>query len=73
MPSHAVSQLVEARPDAKSGRVDVRMVLACGCEVELSLEPARLCETVEGRTLVVGKYPCPVNHPVGSGPGYPSR
>ena len=38
--------------------------LACGCVVERVLASDRILETVDGLQIAVGKYPCPVGHPL---------
>ena len=60
MPSHAAT-LIEARADGDRWKVRAR--LACGCEVSLEVPEDRVLE-VEGGKILVGKYPCPKQHPV---------
>lgn len=38
--------------------------LACGCVVERVLASDRILETMDGLRIAVGKYPCPVGHPL---------
>jgi hypothetical protein len=62
MPSHGSREVRSVAPIA-GGRVRVRFVLDCGCELERELADDRLIETPDG-LLLVGKYPCPERHPV---------
>ncbi len=63
MASQAVQQLLEESRPA-DGRLRVRLKLVCGCEVEKTVEADRVIDTVDGLRLAVGKYPCPLEHPV---------
>ena len=42
----------------------VRARLRCGCEVAVTVPSDRIVETVDGARILVGKYRCPVDHPV---------
>lgn len=59
MPSHPAT-LIEAARLADGWQVRAR--LRCGCEVALTVPADRLVETVDGGRILVGKYPCPVDH-----------
>lgn len=59
MASQAALTILEEHPGGR-----VKVVLACGCEVELVLDENRLITTDDGTRLVIGKYPCPLGHPV---------
>jgi hypothetical protein len=61
MPSHAAT-LLEA--NAKDGGWAVRARLACGCEVQLQVPEDRVLDVDGGKRVLVGKYPCPKQHPV---------
>jgi hypothetical protein len=66
---HGVRRIVSevALPD---GRAEVTLELGCGCTVTRRLDGNRLSTAEDGVRLAVGKYPCPVGHPVrGSSPG----
>jgi hypothetical protein len=63
MASQAVQQLLEELP-AEDGRLKVRLRLICGCEIERNVEADRVISTVDGVRLAVGKYSCPLGHPV---------
>ena len=59
MPSHAAT-LIEA---VRAGdQCQVRARLRCGCEVTLTVPGDRVVETITGRQILVGKYPCPADH-----------
>lgn len=62
MPSHAALRLLRETP--RDGRLDVQLVLACGCTVEKTVPPDRVLERPDGTRFAVGKYPCPLGHPV---------
>ena len=68
MSFQAVRRIVLERPLA-DGRAEVALELACGCALVRRLDERRLVTTVEGARLAVGKYPCPVGHPVARGEG----
>ena len=63
MPSHAAKALLSERalPD---GRLEVVLLLACGCSVRRTVEPDRIAVDTLGKRFAVGKYPCPQGHPV---------
>ena len=61
MPSHSAS-LIDAV--ARDGQWEVRARLACGCEVDLRVPMDRVLETTDAAWILVGKYPCPRQHPV---------
>ena len=59
MPSHPAT-LIEAAPLPEGWQARAR--LRCGCEVVLTVPADRIVETLEGLKILVGKYPCPVDH-----------
>ena len=61
MPSHSAT-LIEAKPS--HGGWEIRAQLRCGCEVALMVPADRVVESVDGKQILVGKYPCPNQHPV---------
>lgn len=64
LPSHSVHRLLhwnENGPDT----CDVEAELECGCVLRKTVARDRLVLTVDGKHLLVGKFPCPVQHPVG--------
>ena len=61
MPSHPAT-LIDAEQTADGWKARAR--LACGCEVTLNVPLDRIVEAVGGAKLLVGKYPCPNQHPV---------
>jgi hypothetical protein len=63
MASQAVDELLEELP-AADGRLQVRLRLICGCEIEKTVAGDRVITTVDGLRLAVGKYSCPLDHPV---------
>ncbi|MEM6954655.1 MAG: hypothetical protein AAF411_09555 [Myxococcota bacterium] len=62
MASQRAIAVHEVRP-LSEGRMHVRFELACGCVIERELASDRLIPTEDG-PLLVGKYPCPVGHPL---------
>ena len=66
-----VRRIVSERALA-DGRAEVSLELACGCVLVRRLDERRLVTTVEGVRLAVGKYPCPVAHPVARAQARPS-
>lgn len=54
--------LLEAKATADGWEVRAR--LRCGCEVTVAVPKDRVVETMTGRQILVGKYPCPLDHPV---------
>ncbi|MFT3843403.1 MAG: hypothetical protein QM723_40850 [Myxococcaceae bacterium] len=63
MASQAVSKLLEESP-AADGQLKVRLELVCGCVIEKTVAADRVIDTVDGLRLPVGKYSCPLDHPV---------
>ena len=57
-----MTTLIEAKPLHEGWEVRAR--LRCGCEVTLEVPADRLVASVEGKRILVGKYPCPLKHPV---------
>jgi hypothetical protein len=46
-------------------RVRATLELACGCEVTREIAADRIVDdAADGVVRAVGKYPCPVDHPV---------
>jgi hypothetical protein len=63
---HGVRRIVSevALPD---GRVQATLELQCGCTIVRRLDENRLLTAEDGARLAVGKYPCPLGHPVRGG------
>ena len=61
MPSHSAT-LIEAIRSKEQWQVRAR--LACGCDVRVTVPDDRVVVTVGGGRILVGKYPCPSEHPV---------
>lgn len=64
MPSQSAIEVLHHGALIPCVPVDVKLRLACGCVVERRIARDRLLE-LGGRITAVGKYPCPVDHPVG--------
>jgi hypothetical protein len=64
MASQPASELLGESP-AEGGQWEVTLKLACGCVVRCTVAQSRIVETVDGRRIAVGKYPCPVSHAAG--------
>ncbi len=65
MSSHSATALHSVTPaQDDAGGVDAVLELTCGCVVRRRISADRIVEVVDGTRLVVGKYPCPVGHPV---------
>ena len=64
MVAQAAQDLIALAPAGK-GRVQARLRLACGCTIDRELSADRVLERDGGARFVVGKYPCPVDHPAG--------
>lgn len=65
MPSHAVRRLIAVDPVApQPQRSQVEVELVCGCRVTRTVGDDRIVERPGGERFVVGKFPCPVGHPV---------
>ncbi|MBM4776908.1 MAG: hypothetical protein GQE15_04320 [Archangiaceae bacterium] len=63
MTIHAATRIL--RETARSdGRTNVEFELVCGCVITRTLDEHRLITAEDGVRLVIGKYPCPVGHPV---------
>jgi hypothetical protein len=58
----AVRIVSEGAPS--EGKTPVRLLLACGCEIDTRLDENRLITALDGARLAIGKYPCPKDHPV---------
>ena len=65
MPSHAATLIDAARA---GDHWAVRARLACGCELILEVPLDRVLEVEGGAKILVGKYPCPKQHPVQRAP-----
>jgi hypothetical protein len=63
MSAHGARRLVKSTP-RPDGRVDAEFELVCGCVITRALDGNRLIVTEDGASLVVGKYPCPKDHPI---------
>ncbi|MFV8752757.1 hypothetical protein ACNOYE_19585 [Nannocystaceae bacterium ST9] len=65
MVSQSAVAIVELRPAEQAERVIATLALACGCVVTHEIARDRILDDVEP-PRAVGKYPCPLGHPVGS-------
>ena len=63
MTIHAATRILKETPRA-DGSADVEFELVCGCVITRTLDEHRLITAEDGVRLVIGKYPCPVGHPV---------
>lgn len=63
MASQAVAKLLDESP-AANGELKVRLELVCGCVIDKTVAADRVIDTVDGLRLAVGKYSCPLDHPV---------
>ena len=59
--AHAAEELLGTMPDEESGSVVVRARLDCGCIMEKMVPKDRVVAGVDGRRVLVGKYPCGVH------------
>ncbi|MCH9687475.1 MAG: hypothetical protein K0V04_38935 [Deltaproteobacteria bacterium] len=65
MASHAVQRLLSSTPSPDdSTRVEVCVELACGCRLTRTIAADRIVERPGGESFAVGKFPCPLDHPV---------
>ena len=67
MVAQAATEVLALAP-AGPGRMQARLRLACGCDIDRELNEDRVLERVDGARFVVGKYPCPEDHPAGFRP-----
>jgi|GEM_PF-1212809 len=67
MTLHSAQELL-AETQEPDGRVRARLRLVCGCVIERAVASDRILEAEDGRRFAVGKYPCPLDHPVGPRP-----
>mgnify|MGYP007069260986 CR=1 FL=1 len=58
MATQRAVELLLAAP-ACAGRVRATLRLGCGCIVTREMAADRIQQTMDGATLVVGKFPCP--------------
>ncbi len=58
MATQRAVELLEAAPTC-GGHVRATLRLGCGCVVTREIAADRIQTTVDGKTLVVGKFPCP--------------
>ncbi len=58
----AVEVVAEEASDDPTCR-NVRLRLACGCEIRRTLSSERFIASTDGE-VIVGKYPCPNGHPL---------
>lgn len=63
MSSHFATVLLGEEPE-RAGQIKARLLLACGCVIEMAVASDRILSTVDGSRRAVGKYPCPREHPV---------
>lgn len=63
MSAHSALALLAEIP-AADGRVLATLRLACGCVVERNIAADRILQAEDGRRFAIGKYACPVGHPV---------
>ena len=67
MASQVAVRLLERRPiPGRAGRLVVTIELACGCVVDREVAADRVLDDVDP-PRAVGKYACPVEHPVVAG------
>ena len=64
MVSQSAVRIISERSSDTGTHLDATLELACGCEVTVKVEPQRIFTADDGVRLAVGKYPCPLNHPV---------
>lgn len=64
MSSHAVVRILELHAPDEAGSRRAVVDLACGCQIDQRVPEERIVKATDGRTLIVGKYPCPLRHPV---------
>ncbi len=64
MVSQSAVRIVTEHPGAQPTRIAATLELACGCMVEVEVDHNRIFTADDGVRLAVGKYPCPLNHPV---------
>lgn len=65
MPSHSARDLIGYRM-VGDNRIEATFVLECGCRLTREMPADRVQGVVGGGELLVGKFPCPEGHPVGS-------
>jgi hypothetical protein len=58
MAAQRALRLLHAEP-LDTDRVMATLELGCGCVVTRAIAADRIQQTVEGATLVAGKFPCP--------------
>jgi|JI6StandDraft_1071083.scaffolds.fasta_scaffold1183967_2 hypothetical protein len=63
MPSQGAKAVLALR-DADEGARVATLELACGCVVTRTIAADRILETEDGERRAIGKYPCPLDHPV---------
>ncbi|MBX7116240.1 MAG: hypothetical protein K1X64_18070 [Myxococcaceae bacterium] len=63
MPSHPVHRLIRWN-DSGPDTVHVEAELSCGCLLSQDVLKERLVPTTDGGYLLVGKFPCPLEHAV---------
>ena len=63
MPAHAARLLLSEKATA-DGRLEVELLLDCGCRVTRVIDPQRMADLVDGTRFPAGKYSCPEGHPL---------
>ena len=63
MTSHAATRMLAEHP-LPDGRIALTVQLACGCTVTVPVQADRVIDTEDGLRLPVGKFSCPLDHPV---------
>jgi hypothetical protein len=64
MASHTAIALLRDEPGPAADLRRVELRLACGCIVRRVIAAGQVIATTRGPRMAVGKYPCPVGHPV---------
>jgi hypothetical protein len=62
MPSQGARAVQTLRETAAG--YEATLELACGCVVTRAIARDRILVTEEGERRAIGKYPCPLDHPV---------
>lgn len=62
MPSQGARAVLALREQGDG--YEATLLLACGCEVTRTIARDRILFTEDGERRAIGKYPCPLDHPV---------